>query len=293
MQLAFIVCFATELFHGASSHLVPNAIVTTPIEEDRAVQKYKRDANAQRQCVSNRLDATFQGNTSNFVSLCKSVAVGPQIDPSNPTSAQAQIIPIYRIYCISECGTAINDAYRVCGVYSSVPPGSEAFNVGLCGTNEDGNQCYQLYGDGLTIQRTEASCYNTYISMGVCTCQIALTEAVQRQGCCLDGYHDFLLGLGPSAPYSPSVLYNACNVNRPAGCNNSTIAASDSSNSTSIDSSSPTSIDSSSPTSIDSSSPTSIDSSSPTSIDSSSPTSIDTTIIIVTAVVSISMLTAN
>ena len=101
MQLAFIVCFATELFHGASSHLVPNAIVTTPIEEDRAVQKYKRDANAQRQCVSNRLDAIFQGNTSNFVSLCKSIAVGPQIDPSNPTSAQAQIIPIYRIYCIS------------------------------------------------------------------------------------------------------------------------------------------------------------------------------------------------
>ena len=136
--------------------------------------------------------------------------------------------------------------------YSSVPPGSEAFNVGLCGTNEDGNQCYQLYGDGLTIQRTEASCYNTYISMGVCTCQIALTEAVQRQGCCLDGYHDFLSGLGPSAPYSPSVLYNACNVNRPAGCNN-TIAASDSSSSTSV----------------------------------------DTTIIIVTAVVSISMLTAN
>ena len=271
MQLAFIiVCFATLLFHGASSHLVPNAIVTTPIEEDRAVQKYKRDANAQRQCVSNRLDAIFQGNTSSFVSLCKSVAVGPQIDPSNPTNAQAQIIPIYRIYCISECGTAINDAYRVCGVYSSVPPGSEAFNVGLCGTNEDGNQCYQLYGDGLTIQRTEASCYNTYISMGVCTCQIALTEAVQRQGCCLDGYHDFLSGLGPSAPFSPSVLYNACNVNRPAGCNNSTIAASDSSSSTSID----------------------------TTIiivaasDSSSSTSIDTTIIIVTAVVSISMLTA-
>ena len=221
MQILVLgLCLALAFVHGASSQLVPESVVTTLIEQDNSTQKYKRQTTAQLQCVSNRLDVIFRGNNASFVSQCKSVAVAQvQLDVSNPSRAQAQISPFYRAYCNHECGDAINDAYNECGAYSSAPAGTETLNIGLCGTNEDGNICYQLYGDGLTIVRTEASCYNTYISRRVCTCRSALSEAGDRQGCCLDVYHNFISGLGPSA-YNPSVLYNACNVGRQSSCTN-------------------------------------------------------------------------
>ena len=229
MQILVLgLCLAVAFIHGASSQLVPESVVTTLIEQDNSTQKYKRQTTAQLQCVSNRLDVIFRGNNASFVSQCKSVAVAQvQIDASNPSRAQAQASPFYRAYCNRECGDAINDAYNECGAYSSAPAGTEAFNIGLCGTNEDGNICYQLYGNGLTIVRTEASCYNTYISRGVCTCRSALSEAGDRQGCCLDVYHDLVSGLGPSV-YNPSVLYNACNVGRQSSCTNNPFFADDS-----------------------------------------------------------------
>ena len=207
------LCFAVALLHGASSHLVTESVVTRLIENDNSTQKYKRQTDDQLQCVSNRLDVIFEGNTASFVSQCKSVAVAQiQVD----TSFQEQLSSFYCTYCNRECGDAINDAYDECDLFSILPAGAEAFDIGLCGINEGGSMCYQLYGDGLTIIRTESSCYDTYISRDVCTCQSELSEAVERQGCCLNVYHNYLSGL----TYNPSALYNGCNVNRQSDCTN-------------------------------------------------------------------------
>ena len=134
------------------------------------------------------------------------------------------ITRVYSILCIPECGNAIHDAYRECQVFDSLTPGTEEFNVALCGKQESGTSCYLLYADGLDLIRTEANCYNNYVNTGSCTCRSALTAGVAEQGCCLDAYHDLVEEL-PNA-YNPDSLYDACNVDAPEGCNNSPLTLS-------------------------------------------------------------------
>ena len=242
MELILCSTVVSLLIYGGSSHLVPESVVSSLIQEGMdGVQRYKRqtsDVSTQiLQCISDKLDATFQGNTASFVSECKSVTAS-ELQLDDLANAQEQIFRFYRVYCGNrECGTAVNEAYTKCGVYSISPPGTEALNIDLCGTNQDGTPCYKLYADGLTLTNAEANCYKSYLVSGVCTCQSALSEAVESQKCCLSAYHDLVSGLGPIA-YKPSVLYDACGVSRSAGCNNSPLAASDSSPG---DSTSPTS----------------------------------------------------
>ena len=100
---------------------------------------------------------------------------------------------------------------------------TEKLIVDLCGTNEDGIKCFRLYGKGLDLLQTEASCSQTLTSSGVCTCSSDLREGVEEQGCCIDAYYDFISGL-PSATYSPRALYRGCNIDFPTeGCNNSPV----------------------------------------------------------------------
>lgn len=104
------------------------------------------------------------------------------------------------------------------GSFDVALPGTEELSIGLCGTNNNGDVCYQLYGIGLDLISSEANCYNTYVSSRTCTCRSTLMNGVARQGCCINVYHDFISGLNS---YSPNVLYRECNVNRPGDCNNS------------------------------------------------------------------------
>ena len=109
-------------------------------------------------------------------------------------------------------------------------PGTERFNIDLCGTNQEGDTCYELYGDGLQLVTSERSCYETYISSDVCRCHSTLVNGVAEQGCCIDAYHDFISGLAGAYRPRPT-LYSGCNVNAPAGCNNSPITSTTTSNS--------------------------------------------------------------
>ena len=116
----------------------------------------------------------------------------------------------------------VHDAYNDCGVFSTLLPGTKVLNVGLCSTDENGDFCYQNYGDAIELLQSESSCYDTYTISGQCTCCSVLLGGISEQGCCINMYHDFIFGLG-TANYSPRELYAVCNVDLPADCNNSTL----------------------------------------------------------------------
>ena len=210
------------LFHSAKCSLFPTEVVDMLTSAEHA-NDYKRQSNSQLQCVNNLLNDHFQGNTSQFVADCKSIATDEtELDFSNTASVQVHISRIYKTFCVPECGNVVNDAYRRCQVYSNLPPGTEDLNVALCGKKETGISCYLLYGRGLDLITTESQCYNTYASTDVCTCRSQISAGVAEQGCCLDAYHDFIEGL--SNTYNPNSLYSACNVDVPRGCNNSPLS---------------------------------------------------------------------
>ena len=186
---------------------------------------HKRQTQEQFQCIAERMDDYFLGNTSSFVATCKSAALLriPSSDLSSGAARQRQLEPFFNAYCVAECGTAINDAFNQCGAYASVSPGAEKLNVEMCGTNEDGIKCFRLFGKGFDLLLTGVSCSQTLTRSGVCTCSSDLREGVEEQGCCIDAYYDFISGL-PSPSYSPRALYRGCNVDFPTeGCNNSPV----------------------------------------------------------------------
>ena len=167
-------------------------------------------------CVSDRLDAAFPGNTSSFVSNCKVAAeMDFEVDTSDTASLQAVVNTVFSVLCVPECGNVARDVYNDCGVFPSIVE----LKGGLCGTNENGDSCYQIYGNALDLIESEIACTRSR----QCTCQSELVEGVSEQGCCINVYHDFISGLG-FFNYNPRGLYAVCNVNLPADCNNSTLA---------------------------------------------------------------------
>ena len=86
---------------------------------------HKRQTQEQFQCIAERMDDYFRGNTSSFVATCKSAAqLRTRLDHSSGAALQRQLEPFFSAYCVAECGTAINDANNQCGVYASASPGS-------------------------------------------------------------------------------------------------------------------------------------------------------------------------
>ena len=116
--LVVILCTAVGLLHGVNCHLFPQAILNT-LRDKASPEEYKRQTNAQLQCVSDRLDAAFPGNTSRFVSDCRVAAVTEfELDTTNTAHLQAVITTVYRALCVPECGNVVHDAYNDCGVFS-------------------------------------------------------------------------------------------------------------------------------------------------------------------------------
>ena len=221
-----ILCTTMIVFHGISCNLFPHAVHNplTDVHADVSKQ-YKRQAlNVSElvQCVSEKLDDAFPDNSSPFVSDCKSAATTEfEISSLNIAEGisdlQSQVTKIYRSVCIRKCGNVVINAYDECGVFE-ILPGLKELSVSLCGTNQNGDLCYQLYGKGIALISTESSCYVQSLSSGKCGCHPELSQAVTEQGCCIKAYHDFLTGLGISIYKS---LYNVCKIQDPTGCNNS------------------------------------------------------------------------
>ena len=230
--LLLALCTFMVFSHGASSHLLPQAALHL-VTNGPIAKEYKRQAsdNEVLQCVSDGLDAAFKGNNSRFVSDCKSAGT-QQLDLStinlnDGSTLQPVVTSIYQFFCIRECGDILLEVYNDCGAFNGFP-GGEKFSIDLCGTNQNGDLCYKLYGNGLDLIRTEASCYSAYTLVGTCSCQSELSAAITNQGCCSDAYHDLVESLRKNgfSTYNPGRLYSACNVNLPKECNNSPLTAS-------------------------------------------------------------------
>ena len=220
---------ATVLLDDVSGHLFPQAIshmLRDELTKNMELPKdYKRQSDSSIQCVSDKLDAAFEGGNSPIASDCRRVEVElERYDFSDTSSLQSTINSYFSTFCIPECGKVIIDAYNDCEIH--VAGELVDFAIGLCGTNQNGEKCYEKYGDAIDLIFDVGYCYGDYATNGVCNCRSELLEAVREQGCCHNVYYDYVNYLWQQQGYiKADELYDACNVDLPTGCNNSPITA--------------------------------------------------------------------
>ena len=180
---------------------------------------HKRQTNSD-ECVDDELES------ADVDSVCLLTAQEEEQLDFDDELSQSSIDIIFREFCKPECGNAVLAAYIDCEAFED-----EFIDllVGLCGTNQNGEQCYQRFTSALDfVSDTEPSCFVSSTNSGECDCKSELSQAVEEQGCCLDVYHDFITEVLDSEGirYVPRELYNDCDVNLPGGCNNSPISSS-------------------------------------------------------------------
>ena len=232
MHLTVFVLFtATVLLDDVSGNDFPPAISHI---QKRSTDPPRYKPHDTEQCVDDKLDTAFSGDNSNFVLNCKSSArrLIDLVDTSYIYS-QSTITSMFNTFCNPECGNAIIDAFNDCeyfeetGVYNL-----KDFLIGLCGTNQNGDICYEIYSSAYSQLHTEQNCHiSISYSYTQCTstCRSTLSQGVRVRGCCLNAYHNYVTNSGWNYyynSYDPSDLYDACNVDLPTGCNNSPITGS-------------------------------------------------------------------
>lgn len=192
--------------HGATSHM--------ETKNAELPKDYKRHTDTIR-CVNDKLDDAFSGDNSALASNCRDSAE-ELLDFTDTYYSQSEITSVFRTFCNPKCGNVIIDAFNDCEYSEHIEiSGLENFFIGLCGTNQNGDTCYEIYRDAIDHLSTEQNCY-TYYSQ--CYCRSELLEGVGEQGCCLNAYHNY--------KYSrPVAVYQTCNVDLPTGCNNSPVTA--------------------------------------------------------------------
>ena len=228
MHLTVLVLFtaATVLLDNVNGNDFPPAISHIQKRSTDPPRYKRRDT---EQCVDDKLDTAFSGDNSNFVLNCKSSARW-LIDFVDTSYSQSTITSMFNTFCNPECGNAIIDAFNDCeyfeetGVYNL-----KDFLIGLCGTNQNGDNCYEIYSSAYTQLYNERSCYNSISYGRQCTssCGYTLSQGARVRGCCLNAFHNYVTNGGWNYyynSYDPSDLYDACNVDLPTGCNNSPIA---------------------------------------------------------------------
>ena len=225
MHLIVLVLFtATVLLDDVSGHVFPPSTRTKSRSMD--LPRYKRHVDTE-QCVNDKLDAAFSRDDSNIVSNCELSAreLVDFIDTSY--YSQSKITSIFSTFCDPDCGNVIIDALDECEHFEQAGVSNlRDFIIGLCGTNQNGDICYQVYYDANNQLSSEQHCYTLY-SYTSCTpgCRNTLSEGVKERGCCLNAYHNFVSNAGYRLSYAEAnELYGDCNVDLPTGCNNSPIA---------------------------------------------------------------------
>ena len=176
----------------------------------RIVTKRQADLN----CINEKL-------SENNAAQCESVGdEGVELGQSTGSLLdQSTINAVYEEFCKPECGNAILEALDECGADDSYID----FLSGLCGTNSDGDSCYEFFVSAVGLQGVAVSCYTTYSQLGYCNCQSALETAVENDGCCLKVYEDYYSTV---VKFDLKDLFDECDVNAPRSCNNSPISGS-------------------------------------------------------------------
>ena len=222
-----ILCSALVLLHGASCHRFSTNVlkaVDMITSNSRVTKNYKRQDDID-ECVNNGLDS------SDFSDQCKAqIAALEALDMDfvgPPTALQSAFNTIFSVFCDPECGNPLLQLLIDCGIEDD-SPGEVDFIAGLCGTQRNGDKCYESLVVGKVSTLIEASCYINFTVDGTCECKSELQTAVEVQGCCIDVYQDYLRALADEDDfdYNPNDLYDECGVDLPGGCNNSPVSSS-------------------------------------------------------------------
>ena len=211
------LCTATLLLDGVSCHLSPQAILEklTNLGTSK-LQQSQGDIEIAHQCTLDRFDHAYQGNDSSFVIECMTAAVFDQeLDPT--TTNQSMFNAAFHALCVPECGNVILDGYDACGLFESSY--ERRYLAALCGSNENGDFCYELFFDSLDLLSTAALCFH-----GACSCN-SLSEGVGRQGCCIDALNDLVNSMQDDlGGFNLDRVFGNCNIFPEAGCNNSPLS---------------------------------------------------------------------
>ena len=204
-SLIISLCFAMILLHGTScrSDLLQRVFNQKASAFKNQARVYPRQTDAEIECYDDELDDALRGESSQFIEECKDNVLGLQ--RIFTYMSQSSVNTFGRTFCRPECGNAILAAYEACS--GELPSDTKDFYIGLCGTNADGNRCYEIFFNGGSHSSAIVDCRN---SSDQCRsgCRSEIINAVEDQGCCINIYNLF------------STASGSCSVDIPDPCNN-------------------------------------------------------------------------
>ena len=219
-----VLIVAVLLLHGVSGHLFPRAF---PYKLTKRMQlSMTKDHNRQSdvdECRDKKIEEAFKKNAT-LAAICKTGVEEAENDLDNDDDdlSQSDVDAIFGVLCRPDCGNLFIGAADDCGYFDGDDAPSIDLFIGMCGTNQNGEKCYEIFKKAEDTVTSEAECYEDYVRDNLCNCRSQLIRGVREQGCCLDVYYDLLK---KEDIYDPSDLYDACNVDLPSGCNNSPIGS--------------------------------------------------------------------
>ena len=209
--LVFLTCFAAVLLHGASGSDPPRGTAHKLLQHIVG----KRQVNIG--CLNEKLQDLYSDN--DFLAQCQTAAYdGADLDLSSLVY-QSTINTIFQQFCEPECGNPILEALADCGAEDYIID----FYVGLCGTNADGDSCYEGFVTATSFVQRETVCVANYDQYGSCSCSSDLSSVVEQLGCCVNVYNDYYMNF---VEFDVDELYDGCGVETPRDCNNSPISGS-------------------------------------------------------------------
>ena len=215
-----VLIVAVLLLHGVSGHLFPR---TRPFDLTKHMQLHKvhkRQSDVD-ECIEEKITRIFQKNLT-LATVCNIAGEGAEEEFDDDDLSQPAIDAVYSVICRPECGNVFLSAADDCGYFKGENATLRDVIIGLCGTNQGGDKCYEILVDAEEILDSQESCYLSFLANKECDCKAELQEAVRDQGCCLDIYYDVI---EKELDEKVSDLYDACDVNYPSGCNNSPIGS--------------------------------------------------------------------
>ena len=219
-----VLIVAVLLLHGVSGHLFPRALPYKPTKHMQLPKYHTRQSDVD-ECIDNKIDEAFQENAT-LEAICKTAAEEADADINDDDDlTQSEINAIFSVLCRPDCGNVYLSAADDCGEFDGDDAPLRDFFIDICGTNQNGDKCYEIYGDAVDALISEEPCFETYFATKVCNCQSALSQDVREQGCCLDIYYDLIEGFQNGTDYKASDFFDGCDVNYPSGCNNSPLGS--------------------------------------------------------------------
>ena len=215
-----VLVVAVLLLHGVSGHLFQRALPYELTKHMQLHKVHKRESDVD-ECIEGKITRAFQNNLT-LAAVCNFAGEGAEEEFDDDDLSQPEINAVYSVICRPECGNVFLSAADDCGYFKGENATLRDAIIGLCGTNQDGDKCYEIFIDAEEILDSQESCYLSYLEDKECDCKNELQEAVRDQGCCLDIYYDVI---EKESGDKPSNLYDVCDVNYPSGCNNSPIGS--------------------------------------------------------------------